>query len=221
MTIPNLFDFSRFYFLSDAQLGDALWFQPVISTLDSANAYAIGRGDMLPVEPVRLKATHGKVPYPILCTGMVPLLLVSNDTVSAFVNAGLSGWMSYAVSLVDQLDRPVSGYVGLAITGQAGERDYTLSDLVDKPPRSKKGRPYRAIRGLFFQPSNWKGQDFFLIDGLRIVSESVAQVLRDREIASVQLTPLPDVEFSEITVSIDNPDAIEYLEQKRLSTAIL
>jgi hypothetical protein len=163
--------------------------------LGVAQAFALTRGELRPVEPVRAKWMMGRSkPAEIIWTGMAAPLLVSNRVISILRDEGFTGWSFYRVALTGRSGEPVEGYSGLVVEGRCGAVDDHQSTKID---RIMPGGAFHWWRGLYFDPATWDGSDLFMATGgagwIFVVAD-VKRSLEKAKVRNVVLTPLDAVE---------------------------
>jgi hypothetical protein len=164
--------------------------------LDRNVAVGLLRGNIIPQPPLRLqRAAGGRFTDFMWCT-FTPILVISQRLVELLAAHGFSGWRIYDVEASDKSDQIKHSYHGFAITGRAGGHDLRRVELVEKPPITPKGIPYRVLKGIYFEEDAWDGSDFCLMDENTscIVTSKVVQAFGRAKIRNVHFTQLTQVE---------------------------
>jgi hypothetical protein len=168
-------DPTKFYALSEGVRGIGL----MQSTRPLIDARAVIRGQGLPSESVPFAHNVGSVPGDLIMCGDPDVLLVSDLVQQVLKNVRATGWTTYPVAPTGKRATPILGYVGLGITGRAGEPRYDLSErfkmrFVPNSPDTP------SLRGVTFDVESWDGSDLFILGetGWKIVSESVRSALK-------------------------------------------
>lgn len=172
--------------------------------LDKEIARLLFIGELEKTErPVRLCGYMGGRPMDFLWTGFTPLVCISKRVVALLEEHQFTGWSTYPVEVYDRKGQYLPDYFGFAITGKAGERDRSRSEIITRPPPAPAGKPYQVYKGLFFNEQEWDGSDFFVLANSywKIVSQPVWQVFKRNKVNNVRLIRLTEVE---IPLSIDN-----------------
>jgi len=146
--------------------------------------------------PIVFKQSDGKKFRDMLDTGYVSFHLISDRFKEILEKEHFTGWQSYPIELYDKKGNKIDGYHGLSITGRCREPDYSDGKMV-KTRMIENGPICRDFIGYRIYRDGWTGSDFFLLgDGLGIlVTERVAQTLKEHKLTNVHLENIKDVEI--------------------------
>jgi hypothetical protein len=152
-------------------------------------------GEWQPPEPLILDAVMGGKIADFLWSTTLLSICISQRVLEILEQNHFTGWSTYPVKVYGRDEQLLSGYHGFAVNSWAGERDFSRSQIVDKPPRVPEGKPYRVYRGFYFDEKKWDGSDIFRVSlAYIIVSKHVQEAIIRAKITNVRFMPLPDVE---------------------------
>lgn len=118
--------------------------------------------------------------------------IVSSRFVEVLQEQGLTGWLTYPITLTDRDGAELSGYCVLGVSGRCGPINDDLSELVTVPPPVPTGRESRQLKGLVFDSETWDGSDFCCpTDGTlnTFVSARATEALRRARLTGFDLEP--------------------------------
>jgi hypothetical protein len=148
-----------------------------------------------PPEILRLRAYQGGQPAAFLWSDLSPLVCVSSRVTEVLSAECFRGWSTYPIEVYDRNSIFLPGYSGFSITGRAGKRDRSRSQIVTRHTGAPGGEPYEVYRGLYFDEASWDGSDVFLVGGIKVVTEAVRKTFKRNRITNVRFTPLTEVEI--------------------------
>jgi len=145
---------------------------------------------------VVLQAEMGGHATDLLWTTFPPLMCISRRLVELLEEHQFTGWSTYPVEVYDRKGERLPDYFGFAVTGRAGKHDLQRVQVVIKPPPTERGKPWEALKGLYFEDDFWDGSDFCLMGTTStiIVTERVVKAFKRAKIRNVIFTPLPEEE---------------------------
>jgi hypothetical protein len=164
---------------------------------DVSTIWRAQRGEPLR-KPITVSHMSGTVLKDFVWTGAVAPL-VNRRVVSLLNDSGVSGWTTFPVTLVDDVQRKLEEYVGLAFTGRCNWIDFDRREesLIYKPNRS--GGQTRYFKGLKFDKQSWDGADFFMDadakTGWVLVTERVRRVFKERKVQNCAIEALEEIEL--------------------------
>jgi hypothetical protein len=165
--------------------------------LDRDGAIQLLQGQLHLDKPLKLRAEMGRRFTDLIWSTFTPIRVISQRIVDLLNTQGLTGWNVYDVEVRDKEDRIKDGYFGFAISGKAGSHDLRRVEVIEKPPITPKGIPYKVLRGIFFEEDFWDGKDFCLMENniSCVVTEKVVQAFRRAKIRNVHFIQLAQVEI--------------------------
>jgi hypothetical protein len=120
-------------------------------------------------------------------------VLLSERVVRMLQGSGVTGWHPIHTRLADPQGAEVlSRYSFLQVLGRCGPIDYSRSEGFDKP---RPGGVFKYIRGLYFDPLSWSGDDVFTIEGKAFIF--VTQSFVD----ATSMAELSNVRFERLTAA--------------------
>lgn len=145
--------------------------------------------------PILFKQQYGSKLQDVLDTGWPSLYLISDEMKITIENAGLSGWTTFPVKVVDKKDKEIKGYHGFSIIGRCGPIDYSKAPIIEKRlvPNGSLNKYYK---GLPIDFSKWDGSDFFLPEnnfGI-IITEKAALILKENQLTNISLKNIEEIE---------------------------
>ncbi len=145
-------------------------------------------GEQDPPQHISYNIKHGRKAGDVLSDAAW-----SERMVTALKDLGATGFAAYRVS-VSRKGEPVTGYVGVRVTGRGGPRIPGARRLLTK------GQWFDLYQGIYMQEDAWDGSDVFSIPGAGIglfVVERVADVLRKLRLRGVMLVPNDEYMYTE------------------------
>ncbi len=163
----------------------------------AAWVYGLFAGEAQATPPLRLVTRMGKQATDLMWSTYPPLLVGSQRLIDTLTSEHISGWTTYAIEAHDRSGQRLTGYYGFAITGRTGNQDMMRGEVIDKPPIVPKGKPYKVLRGLYFEGDAWDGSDLCVVGGtsIKVASPRVRAVLKRAKISNVTFTPLATKEL--------------------------
>jgi len=155
------------------------------------------KGSFSPPEPIKLCPARGGKFTDFMWSTLLHVIVVSERVVDLLTSNNLTGWKTYPVTVYDKQEQVVGGYYGLAITGKVGRPDFRRSEIIEKPPITPKGVPYKVFKGIHFENDFTDDSDISLIETTtyRVVTQKVVQAFRRAKIYNVELVPLKEAEM--------------------------
>ncbi|MGH2543807.1 MAG: hypothetical protein ACRDIB_13470 [Ardenticatenaceae bacterium] len=198
MSTSTYLDYQTLYELFDPLANRPLRLTPegCSDWLTHQQAVTLLLGQAVPLaQPVCLRGYMGRQVTDFLWCALTPLICLSQRVVDLLSEPPFTGWSTYPVELYDRDHERLTGYHGLAITGRAGKRDRSQSQVVTKPPPVAGGLERQVYRGLYFQDEAWDRSDLFMVNGFKVVTEAVYQAFKRRKLSNARFTSLTDVEL--------------------------
>jgi hypothetical protein len=160
------------------------------------DAFALGRGEVRPDEPVVFIRDEGRTARDLIGTTYATVRLVSQRFIDVLAENGFTGWETFPVAVALDDGESLVGYHGLAVTGRCGAIEDRLSSSVELPPPVPGGRPAAGLRGLCFPPDTWDGSDVFTPrDRASIfITNEVMQALQAAKLTGLEFRRLSEIE---------------------------
>ncbi|MBU2524016.1 hypothetical protein KKG71_02375 [Patescibacteria group bacterium] len=151
--------------------------------------------------PVIFKYEDGKHLRDIIDTGTAVLFLISKKFKTILEKNKLTGWKTFPVKVYDKKNQEIPNYYGLTVTGRCGPIDYSKCETY-KTKYVEHGPFVKIYKGKYIGLDKWDGSDFFLPIGNYgiIVTEKVANLLKNNKLTNIDLEKLSKVETPESTV---------------------
>lgn len=186
-------DFTDVYSLGTAFLPASLHVRPAHRSID---AVGLLRGDLAPNTPVAVEVAAGRIPRDLVSATRTGIHLLSPRTQQVLREGGFMGWKTYPIRVNARRSSLLDGYVGLVVTGRSGAIDDSRSERVILPPKTPQGQAIPAWRGLYFDPSSWDGNEFFVPSGTAhiIVGDAVRRAIEAAGLSNFRFTPLAEFE---------------------------
>lgn len=151
------------------------------------------RGVRKPPGPMGFDIKYGRMFTDIL--GNSSLLVVASERlVKLWRECGFTGWTPFPVRIFDrQRKRCQVKYYGIAINGRCGRLDFKKS-AADSYLGEDGQRILVRYKGIYFNPRNWGGSDFFMLGdddpSLILVTRRVIDAMKAHEMTGWTATPV-------------------------------
>jgi hypothetical protein len=150
--------FDRVYVLYDPQRS-AAYFGNFEADPDTMRG--VTRGELHIDNPIGVYHKMGGSPKDIIWTSHGVPMIVSQRVIDVLTEAGISGWGTYPVRVLDRAGNEVEGYFGLQVTGRCGPIDPSRSEVIH---RRFPGGIFPQLKGFYFDPASWDGSDVFVAE---------------------------------------------------------
>ena len=188
---PEVFDYSQFYCFRLAKKAVTAF-----ADLSKPSPYerncAIGRGDIVPSEPIELqfmqRGAENRRLDRIPATDLA-LYVFSDRFFEMLKRIGATGWSDYPVILRSKQGVECTGYRGLAVHGKTGKIVDSLSAKAVDLPKFPGCPACPALVGYLFEPHSWDGHDICLFENtLRLmITRRVARAIREEKFRGIEM----------------------------------
>jgi len=160
--------------------------------------------------PVTYKIVLGSRLHEIVSTDYSCIRLINSKVKTIFEENQFTGYKTFPVIFLDKNNREIHGYHGLSITGRAGFRNFSSSEIIDKVLTPDE--VIRKYKGYYVD--EWDGSDFFCArrSTATYITPRVVQALNKNKIGNFRPKHVKDAMFDEDGVEKTNQLRKEYYE---------
>ncbi len=146
--------------------------------------------------PVIFNQVVGKKLLDILSTGILTLLLISNQLNELLKENHFTGWTTFPIILKDKKGNQIEGYQGFSVTGISGRKIFTNSPIIETR-YVPNGPIVKIYKGATVDLKKWDGSDFFVPEDTTeiIITKKVAKILERNKISNLSLGNLAEAEM--------------------------
>jgi hypothetical protein len=162
--------------------------------------------------PLTYKIMLGSRLHDIVSTDYSCIRLINNKVKTIFEENQFTGYKTFPVIFLDKNNREIHGYHGLSITGRAGFRNFSSSEIIKTVVPS--GEVYIDYKGCYVD--EWDGSDFFCAKRYTAtcITPRVVEALNKNKIGNFRPKHAKDQIFSRDIIEETNQLRKEYYESK-------
>jgi hypothetical protein len=174
-------------------------------------------GDYISITfPLTYKIMLGSRLHDIVSTSYSCIRLINSKVKTIFEENQFTGYKTFPVIFLDKNNREIHGYHGLSITGRAGFRNFSSSEIIDKVLTPDE--VIRKYKGYYVD--EWDGSDFFCAKRYTAtcITPRVVEALNKNKIGNFRPKHAKDQIFSRDIIEETNQLRKEYYESKAVES---